>query len=163
VRFISYPEPYSEATWQAWQRAAGPIMAAAQADPRINFIVTFGHRPAYSSGYHEGDASLAGILDSFGDRYPKYVLNLNGHSHDYERFKPIHHVVHITAAGGGAELEPWSGTDPRTAYRALHLEHLRVDVTASRIAIQAVCGPPTSDDGMSCRPGDVIDSYVIGN
>src|SRR5204862_2412088 len=121
VRFISYPEPYTTGTWSDWASKVGPIMAAAQGDPSIHFIVTSGHRPAYSTGNHPGDAQLAGIIDSLGDTYSKYVLNLNGHSHDYERFRPIYGVAHITAAGGGADLEtPWQGTDPRTAFRAMH-------------------------------------------
>jgi Calcineurin-like phosphoesterase len=162
VRFISYPEPYTRATWSEWQSRADRLMAAAQRSRKIHFIVTYGHRPAYSTGYHSGESTLASILDSFGDRYPKFVLNLNAHSHDYERFRPIHGVVHITAAGGGAPLEsPWRRTDSRTAYRAMHLEHLRVDVTATRIELQAVCGSPSSADDTSCRVGDVIDSYTI--
>jgi hypothetical protein len=162
VRFISYPEPYTDAAWIDWHEKAARLMAAAQRDPRIHFVVTFGHRPAYSTGYHPGDKQLASIMNDLGDRYSKYVLNLNGHSHDYERFVPIHHVVHITAGGGGADLEPWSrGPDARTAFRALHLEHLRVDVDARRLRIQALCGPGTSEQGFSCRLGTVIDSYTI--
>jgi len=136
-------------------------MAAAQGSARIRFIVTFGHRPAYSTGFHHGDETLAAILDGFGDRYPKYVLNLNGHSHNYERFSPIHHVVHVTAAGGGATLEPLSERDQRTAFRALRLIHLRVDVTRTRMRLQAVCGPATSRDQFRCSEGDVVDSYTI--
>jgi hypothetical protein len=161
VRFISYPEPYTRASWSDWQLQADRVMAAAQTDPRIHFIVTFGHRPAYSTGYHSGESSLASILNALGDRYSKYVLNLNGHSHNYERFAPIHNVVHITAAGGGAPLEPLKSTDSRTAYRALHLEHVRVNVTATLMQIQAICGPPSSGDGSSCPVGRVIDSYTI--
>jgi len=162
VRFVSYPEPYSDRTWQDWRTGANRIMAAAQADPRINFIVTFGHRPAYSTGYHPGDSTLASILNSLGDRYSKYVLNVNGHSHDYERFQPIHHVVHVTVGGGGADLEPWSsGPDPRTVFRAMHLEHLRVTVTARQLQVQDVCGPSSSHDEMKCRAGQVIDSFTI--
>ena len=162
VRFISYPEPYSDATWSSWGVAAGALMAAAQADARIRFIVTFGHRPAYSTGYHSGEKQLASIVDSLGNRYAKYVLNFNGHSHNYERFRPIHGVVHVTAAGGGFPLEPPSATvDPRSAYRAVHLEHVRVDVDSAQIRIQAVCGPSSSDDETSCQVGDVIDSYTI--
>jgi calcineurin-like phosphoesterase family protein len=162
VRFISYPEPYTTATWTDWESKAAPLFAAAQADPRIHFIVTFGHRPAYSTGYHSGESTLAAILNRFGDRYSKYVLNLNGHSHDYERFQPIHHVVHITAAGGGSSLEsPWRTRDARTAYRAMHLEHVRVSVTPARLLIQAVCGPSTSADDISCPVGSVIDSDLI--
>jgi hypothetical protein len=161
VRFISYPEPYTRANWPDWQSKADRLMRSAQASPRIHFIVTFGHRPAYSSGHHAGESSLAGILNAFGDRYSKYVLNLNGHSHDYERFLPIHHVVHITAAGGGASLEPWSSTDSRTAYRSLHLVHVRVNVSPAVIQIQAVCGPASSTDGNSCPVGRIVDSYTI--
>ncbi len=161
VRFISYPEPYTSATWAQWKDAANAVMASAQSNPRVQFIVTFGHRPAYSSGYHHGEAQLAGILDTFGDRYSKYVLNVNGHSHNYERFVPIHHVVHVTAGGGGAELEPLSAVDRRTAFRASHLIHLRVDVTNARMTIQAVCGPSTSDDQVTCTRGQIVDSYVI--
>jgi hypothetical protein len=164
VRFISYPEPYTDAAWSDWHGKAARLMAAAQRDPRIHFVVTFGHRPAYSTGHHPGDKSLASIMDDLGDRYSKYVLNLNGHSHDYERFMPIHRVVHITAGGGGSSLEEWSrGRDSRSAFRALHLEHLRVDVNASRMRIEAVCGPSSSGQGADCRPGTVIDSYTIRN
>jgi hypothetical protein len=162
VRFISYPEPYSDAAWTDWHLKAARLMAATQRNSRIHFVVTFGHRPAYSTGYHLGDELLASIMNALGDSYSKYVLNLNGHSHDYERFRPIHHVVHVTAGGGGADLEPWSrGRDTRTAFRALHLEHLRVDVQAKRMRIEAICGPRTSDQELSCRPGAVIDSYTI--
>jgi hypothetical protein len=163
VRFISYPEPYTSSTWQAWQADADAVFANAQADASIHFIVTYGHRPAYSTGHHPGDAKLAGILDTFGDRYSKYVLNLNGHSHDYERFQPIHGVTHITSGGGGATLEtPWTSTDARTAFRAMHLEHLRIDASDSGMRVEAVCGPATSNDDTACVPGSVIDSYTIG-
>jgi hypothetical protein len=162
VRFIAYPEPYSYNSWRDWQTKAGPLMEAAQRNPKIHFIVTFGHRPAFSTGYHPGDPLLASEMNAFGDRYSKYVLNLNGHSHNYERFLPIHHVVHITAGGGGADLEPWSrGKDSRTAFRALHLEHLRVDVTSTQLRIEAICGPPVSHQDLNCKLGSVIDSYTI--
>lgn len=163
VRFISYPEPYESATWPDWKAKATSVFAAAQAAPRIKYIVTFGHRPAYSTGYHDGDPTLGKILGSFGNLFPKYVLNFNGHSHNYERFQPIDHVTNITAAGGGSSLElPWSGKDARTAYRAMHLEHVRVDVTPNGLRIQAICGPSSNHELSTCRVGDVIDSVTIG-
>ena len=164
VRFISYPEPYADQTWSEWQADVVPIMAEAQADPDITFIVTYGHRPAYSTGHHPGDEDLAEVLDALGDQFSEYVLNLNGHSHDYERFFPIHGVTHVTAAGGGATLEtPWESTDPRTAYRAMRLAHVRVDVTESSLRLEAVCGPATPDDDITCSPGQVIDSVTISD
>ncbi len=161
VRFISYPEPYTDATWQAWRAKAAALMAAAERNPRIRFIVTFGHRPAYSTGYHHGEEQLASILDAFGDRYPKYVLNLNGHSHDYERFRPIHHVVHITAGSAGSLETPWQGADSRSAFRAMHTAHLRIDVTRTALRVAAICGAPTGDDDTTCAPGSVLDSTTI--
>lgn len=162
VRFISYPEPYAGTTWSDWLANADAVMAAAQADPSITYVVTFGHRPAYSTGNHPGSASLASIVNGLGDKYTKYVLNFNGHSHSYERFAPIHGVINITSGGGGAALEPpWTSTDPRTAYRAMHMEFLRVDVTAAAITVQAVCGPASSKDEMTCEQGAVIDTVTV--
>src|SRR3989440_11676732 len=107
VRFIAYPEPYTSATWPDWQAHASDLMSADQTDPGGNYIVTYGHRPAYSTGFHPGDATLAGILNSLGTTYSKYVLNINGHSHDYERFQPIDGVTHITAGTPAAAEVPW--------------------------------------------------------
>lgn len=162
VRFISYPEPYTSATWSDWQAKAGAIMADAQNDPSISYIVTFGHRPAYSTGYHPGDGTLAGILDGLGAAYSKYVLNINGHSHDYERFQPISGVTHITVGTPSSEETPWSGTDSRTAFRAYHLGHLRVDVDSAGMRIQEICDDAASKDDITCAPGSVIDEYTIG-
>ena len=162
VRFISYPDTYKSGTWSDWQTQAEPILAAAQTDPSINYIVTYGHRPAYSTGAHPGETTLATILDSFGARYPKYVLDLNGHSHNYERFQPINGVTHITT-GAATGLDPnWTGTDARTAVRMLHTEHLRIDVSSTSIHIDVVCGPASSLDDTTCAEGSIADSYTIG-
>ncbi|MFL5768223.1 MAG: PKD domain-containing protein [Actinomycetota bacterium] len=163
VRFISYPEPWPGALAD-WASEVAPIMDAAQNDPSINFIVTFGHRPAYSTGKHPGDAELASITGGLGQSYSKYVLNLNGHSHDYERFQPIDGVTHITAGGGGVGLEgPWRVPPaPTTAFRAMRLEHLRVDVTPTALHIEAVCGTRTKRDDVECEPGSILDAITIG-
>ena len=162
VRFISYPEPYTSATWPDWQAKASALMAGAQNDPSINYIVTFGHRPAYSTGYHPGDTTLAGILGGLGATYSKYVLNINGHSHDYERFQPISGVTHITVGTPSSEETPWSGTDSRSAFRAYHLGHLRVDVDSTGMRIQEICDDAASKDDITCAPGSVMDEYTIG-
>jgi parallel beta-helix repeat protein len=162
VRFISYPEPYTSATWSDWQAKVGSIMADAQNDPSISYIVTFGHRPAYSTGFHPGDATLASILDGLAATYSKYVLNINGHSHDYERFQPISGVTHITVGTPSSEETPWSNTDPRTAFRAFHLGHLRVDVDSTGMRIQEICDDAASHDDTTCALGSVMDEYTIG-
>ena len=163
VRFVSYPEPYaggSAGTLPDWSTKADAVMAAAQADDSIRYIVTFGHQPAYSTGSHSGVARLSLYLGQFGDRYSKYVLNLNAHSHNYERFQPIHGVTHVTAAGGGSELGIWTKTDPRTVQRALNLERVRVDVDAGGLRVQTICGPPKWAQ-LPCAEHSVIDEFTI--
>ncbi len=162
VRFISYPEPYTSDSWADWQTHADALMAAAQADPSVHFVVTFGHRPAYSTGYHPGSATLAAILDGLGATYNKYVLNINGHSHDYERFQPISGVTHVTVGSPSSLEGPWSSTDSRTAARAMHLGHLRVDVNSTGMRLQEICDDATSSDDTVCLPGTVLDEYTIG-
>ena len=170
VRFIAYPEPYTGA-WTAWKTAATTLMDQAQADPSIHFIVTFGHRPAYSSGYHAGSASLSAILDTLGAHHDKYVLNLTGHSHDYERSTPRSGVTHVTVGIGGSTLEPASGTCEWTggcpapawcAYRAFHHGALRLTFDANQIRGDVLCGPAASQDDITCTPGSVFDSFTIG-
>ncbi len=171
VRFVIYPEPYSEATWPDWARKIEPLFKEAQASSGIHFIVTAGHRPAYSSGHHGSEPQLRAILDGLGRRFPKYVLNLNGHSHVYERTKPQSHVVHITAGTGGGALEHapnttclWDTCTPPsfTAYRTIHLGFLKVAASADQLRVEAVCGPasPGSDD-VRCADGEIVDEVVI--
>jgi hypothetical protein len=174
VRFIGYPEPYPGA-WKDWFPRAATLMDAAQADTAIHVIVTFGHRPAYSSGLHAGDPQLASYLDALGDSHSKYVLNLNGHSHDYERSTPQHGVTHVTVGIGGSTLEqesgscPWAGgcpPPPWSAFRAYHHGALRLRFDGDRVLGDAMCGPPGDQganlDDITCAPGDVFDSFVLG-
>jgi hypothetical protein len=170
VRFIVYPEPYTKETWPDWARQAAPLFAAAQADPALRFIVTAGHRPAYSSGHHGGNSQLRAILDDFGRRFRKYVLNLSGHNHGYERTRPEAHVVHISAGIGGGALEhaptecKW--TDCKTpafmAFRAIHHGFVKLAVSNEAIALQAICaGASPSEENIHCGDGEIIDEVTI--
>ena len=175
VRFIAYPEPFSGA-WSDWSARAKTLMDQAQADPSIRFIVTYGHRPAYSSGHHPGDPTLASYMDALGTAHSKYVLDLNGHSHLYERTTPQHGVTHVTVGIGGATLEEESGScryyggcppPSWSAFRAYHHGTLRLRVSAGALKGEAVCGPP-GDSGsnyndITCAPGDVFDAFEFGS
>jgi hypothetical protein len=169
TRFIAYPEPYSGA-WADWNTKAKVLMDAAQADPAITFIVTFGHRPAYSSGHHPGETSLKNYLDNLGATHSKYVLNLNGHSHNYERTFPQSNVVHITAGMGGSSLEQ-DGTclwltctqPPWSAQRYMRHGVVKLTFNANYIQGDFICGPAgggTND--ITCTQGQVIDTFTIG-
>jgi hypothetical protein len=175
TRFIAYPEPWTGA-WQDWNTQAVALMDAAQANPNIRFIVTFGHRPAYSSGHHPGSLTLKGYLDELASTHSKYVLNINGHSHDYERTWPEDvigdnqlGVVHITVGTGGESLEseapacPWLAcTQPNwSAARYYHLGYLRLTFGPSSITGAFICGPSSTLDDVLCTQGAELDSFVL--
>jgi hypothetical protein len=170
VRFIVYPEPYTAATWPDWARQVEPVFAEAERDDAIRFVVTAGHRPAYSSGHHGGEPQLRAILDGFGKRFRKYVLNINGHSHDYERTKPQSHVVHVTVGTGGGALEHaatsclWSSCTPppTVAFRAIHHAFLKVRVHPTELGLEVICGASSpGNEDMRCAEGDIIDEATI--
>lgn len=169
VRFIAYPEPYASATWADWYPRAGVLMDEAQADPAIRFIVTFGHRPAYSSGSHAGETLLMGYLDALGDSHSKYVLNVNGHSHNYERSHPQHGVVHLTVGTGGSLAQSgtclWlTCTQPAwSAFRAMRLGPVVLTFTDTAIEGQFLCGPVgNGTNDVDCTYGSVVDYFAIG-
>ncbi|HEY7376402.1 MAG TPA: metallophosphoesterase [Polyangia bacterium] len=170
VRVIVYPEPYTQEAWADWARKAEPLFAGAEAAPAVRFVVTAGHRPAYSSGHHGGAPQLRAILDDFGKRFGKYVLNLAGHSHAYERTKPQSHVVHVTAGIGGGALEHaatnclW--TDCKQpgyiAFRAIHHGFVKLSVRADSIALEAICaGASPKEDNIRCADGEIMDQVTI--
>ncbi len=164
VRFIAYPEPFSGA-WTDWATKADAIMADAQGDAAITFIVTWGHRPPYSSGSdHGGDSTLAGHLRNLHNKYSKYVLNLGAHSHHYERSDPAQTdgIVHIVGGGGGATQGGISSTQPSwSVYRINHLQHLRLYITANKLEAFVVCGPGGAGATGTCTQGAVIDTWSI--
>jgi len=174
VRFIAIPEPWPNA-WENWYPRADSLMDEAQRDPAIAFIVTFGHRPAYSSGHHAGNPTIRGYLDALGQSHSKYRLDLSGHSHGYERSTLQSGVVHIVSGGGGANLEedwsngcPWRAGCPAPAYvafRAFRHHWVRLAFHAREIDVDAICGPAvTSGSGrndIDCTPGTVFDHIAL--
>ncbi len=163
ARFIAIPEPYSGA-WSDWRTQADGIMAAAQADPAIAFIVTFGHRPSWSSGSdHGGDATLAGYQATLRGKYSKYVLNLQAHSHHYERSDPAqtNGIVHIVSGGGGATVGGLGSAPAWAVYRINHLQHMKIRVTADRMEGYVICGPPGAGATQTCTEGAIIDQWTI--
>jgi len=170
TRFITLPEPWSGA-WTAWNTTAGELMAQAQTDQNIKFIATFGHQPAYSSGHYTGSTTLQGILNTLGDTYSKYVLNINAHSNNYERSLPQHGVTHITAGTGGANLTQ-DGTclwltcakPAWSAFRAMHLGALKLRFTNSSIEGSFICGPTGGGkNDVNCTQGSVMDTFTIAS
>jgi hypothetical protein len=172
IRFISYPEPYAAGTLEDWAAKAAPIFAAAEARSDLELTVTMGHRAAYSSGEVNlaNDAPLRKVLDGFGGRFRKYVLDLAGHGYAYERTKPIAHVVHIVLPPGGGELPhadtPCFWPDCRkpatTEFRAIHHGLLRFTARTRALKVEAFCAPATPGrDDLHCADGEIFDHVIV--
>jgi hypothetical protein len=114
-------------------------------------------------------------MDALGNSHNKYVLNLNGHSHNYERTYPQSGVTHVTVGIGGSTLEEsggsclWAGGCPAplySAFRAFHHGALRLTFAPTLILGEAICGPPgdtgPNTNDITCSPGAVFDAFFIG-
>ena len=73
-------------------------MLDAESDPSIDFVVTYGHRPAYTSQPSNGvQLDVRSALNALGDEFGtgangKYVLNVAHHVHGEEAFSAQHGV-----------------------------------------------------------------------
>jgi hypothetical protein len=170
ARFIAYPEPYTLQTWADWYMKTNRLMDEAQRDPNITFIVTFGHRAPFTSGYHHSDLDLRHYIARLAAKHKKYALNVNGHSHDYERSNPENGVVSVTAGIGGSELEELNTAClfrlcPKpswSAFRAMHFGILQMRFTPTVIEGTYICGPGGGGkNDVSCTSGSVVDRFTI--
>lgn len=170
TRFIAIPDPFSgaqsgssnSATWTEWRPRADSLMAAVDTDPQIQFIVTFGHRPSYCTGNHPGDNTLKGYLDGMGAAHPKYVLDLSGHSHNYERTYPQAGVTHIVSGLGGGSYEGYSaGVAAFDAARFSYYGPTKLVFSSGAITgTQLAAAPGTSNSSCPTCP-DIAGSYGL--
>lgn len=79
--------------------------------------VAYWHHPRFSSGWHGSDRLLAGFWQLLYDNNVDLILN--GHDHDYERFKPMtpagladstRGIVELVVGTGGGELRGMRST-----------------------------------------------------
>ncbi|MGB2868080.1 MAG: metallophosphoesterase, partial [Bacteroidota bacterium] len=175
TRFISYPERWTSSSWSEWKTQALGVFSAAQQDPNIAFIVTFGHRSAYTSTYSRspGESSLRSILDGIHIAYSKYVLDLSGHNHQYERYQlqsGMNYIVNSTT--GSYYHNGWASPNKPAgcAYRAIHYGILVLDISENTIEGQFVCSVNTAnpsgdymplEEPVCSNPGSVIDAFTI--
>lgn len=171
VLFISYPEAWP-GVYPAWQSAAAGLMARAQTDPNIDFIVTYGHPLPYSSVEPLANLSLRSAIDSLALTYSpsaahpdgKYVLNVDHHAHWEEAFRPIDGLVNITNGGGGAGQVNPARPDPQSLFHISHLGILAAHYSASghTLTVSVLCGPAWPPDPQaSCGYGDSLYSLTF--
>ena len=176
TRFISYPEPYTSASWGEWKNQVEPVFSEAQKDPHIRFIVTYGHRSSYTSTYRRspGDLRLRPILNDLRVAHSKYLLDLSGHQHQYERYQPENGMTFIVNSTTGSYYhEGWETPDKPTdcAKRIIHYSVLVLEFTENTIRGKLLCsvnclksGDPDYmplEENVCDEPGTVIDSFTI--
>ncbi len=178
VFYIAYPEPDTGPnlpSMTAWEQAASALMAGAQADPNIDFIVTFGHRTAFTDSgtgavpaTHDALVALAAIYspapgNTYG-MYGKYVVNIQHDAHNMEAFAPNpndnkHGLTYITDAAGGQGMTNWvTKIDPDSVFRMRHLGILvsRYDAAARTLSFSFVCGSHSSASEDPCNYGSTL-------
>lgn len=153
VRFIITPEPFPGAV-REWRAAARKLMADAQSDPDLSFVVSAGHRAAYSS--NGSSPGYRRAMNALGERFSKYVLALNGHMHVNEVFAPRHGVRHVTAGAGGEEVESFNDVAPGSRFQLEHNGFASIRVTRSTMTLRMVCGSDSTPKEQPCTPGETM-------
>ena len=133
--------------------------------------MTAGHRPAYSSGQHDGKPQLRAILDGFGERFGKYVLNLAGAQPRLRADetagarRPHHRGDRRRPAGARPDRCKWADCKgpPWVAFRAIHHGFVKLTVRAEGIALEAICARRVTrgEDTVRCADGQIIDQALI--
>jgi len=161
VRFITSPDSTYSNGSADWCRGADTVMAAAQSDPNIYFIVTAHHEPAYSSQAGANDTVYQTCINGFGDNYSKYLLNLAGHAHGGEIFSAAHNVTSITAGGGGEGQVTYGTPAAGSLFVTGHPNHVIVDVVGTVMTLRMICGPQyASSAKYPCALGSQIGPTV---
>lgn len=149
VLLISYPEPWRNTSVQAWRAGVEPVMAAAQADPTVRAVVTYGHRPPISSTSGLAPAAIRDAIASLADSWSpsgrpggKYLLNLSHHIHGEEVFPDFHGIAAVVNGGGGTEqigpTRPIAGSAWWNSHPAIAvLDH---DPATRTLTVRLVCG-----------------------
>jgi hypothetical protein len=146
------------------------VASAAENDETIDWIFSYGHHPALSEVWPDGNTPYTEtrILPTLS-KYTKATLHAAGHTHAYERGAVEEGSVHTLIFGGaGGALDRWRAYPNQTDYPTVSRSHdhhgyALVDVDlgtgsytfrAFSLGSQDVSGPGVS------LPNSLIDSYT---
>lgn len=175
TRIISLPEPWESTVRNEWLTKVTPVFAEAQENPDIKFVITFGHRSAYTSTNRRspGEQSLRTILTKLHADYPKYKLDISGHNHQYERYLlPDNMTFVVDVSTGSYYHEGWQAPEKPEycVFRAIHYGILVLDISENSIDGRLECSAGSTQSGPDYQPleeqvcnnpGSVIDSFKI--
>ena len=128
------------------------LVAAAEQDPDIDFIVSAEHRPPYAEQYSDDISPwVRDVAIPLLSTSKKHVLNIAGHHHLYARGQmtdlPTYHI--ITGGGTGGHPQLW-GESPN------NVDWDEVQKTIDHWTFQILEFNPTSKEM-------TVESYSIGN
>jgi hypothetical protein len=175
TRFITLPEPWNSTVRPEWVSQVTKVFSGAQSDPAIKFIITLGHRSAYTSTYRRspGELSLRSILNKLHADFSKYKLDVSGHNHQYERYLlPDGMTYLVNSSTGSYYHEGWQTPikPDNCAFRAIHYGVLVLDFSKEEISGRFECSAGSTQTGPDYKPleeavcnkvGDVIDAFTI--
>ncbi len=122
---------------------------------RGNCTIAFWHRPRYSAGVYRNDDSAADVEPFWRALRGRAVAVLNGHDHNYQRFKRRRGITQfIVGAGGRMPLHDVRESDPRLAAADdSRLGALRLDLGRSRLRYEyrTVDGERVDSGRLRCR------------
>ena len=147
------------------------VAAAAESDETVDWIFSYGHHPALSEVWPDGNTSYTEtqILPTLG-KYAKATLHAAGHTHAYERGAVEEASLHTLIFGGaGGALDRWRAYANQTDYSSVSRSHdhhgyALVDVDpgtgsytfrAFSLGSQDVTGPGVA------LPNAVIDTFTV--
>jgi len=115
--------------------------------------IAFWHRPRFDAGNHSDSKDVQPFWSALSGRAS---VVLNGHDHNYQRFKPVRGITQfIAGAGGRAPLDEVDGSDPRLAtFEDASLGALRLGLGRSvlRYGYRLLDGTRPDSGRVRCRP-----------
>lgn len=130
--------------------------------------IVYYHHPSYDLGSHRSAWGRANILPVL--RKHKVDLVLTGHTHGYQRFRPMftrgengkNPITHIVTAGGGAPLYGDVPANTYLAKSANEFHYTLVTVDGARISVSAISsGGRTLDSFSYTKKDGVVESDWI--
>jgi hypothetical protein len=171
VLFVSFPEPWYNAI-NDWRTKADALMAQAQADETVDFVVAYGHRPIISSTDYVPPAGWEAAFADLASKYSpsltnptgKFVLDMTGHRHNMEVFDNWNNLAQVVNGGGGQGLINFQATPlAGSVFQAKHLgfSKLSYNASAHTLTLSMICGPQHPGETTTCTQGQVLYSKVF--
>ncbi len=158
---------YRNDTQIAWLDS---VCAAAEGDDTIDWIFSYGHHPALSETWPDGNTPYTEtrILPTLA-KYSKTTLHSAGHTHAYERGALQESPLHTLIFGGaGGALDRWGAYANQTDYPSVNRSHdhhgyalVDIDLAAGSYTFRAFSlGSQDVTGSGSSLPNTLMDMYT---